>query len=375
MKPAPLFYTQPDHLPLCRRYRTAVSLHSHTLHSKESLAFIPGLGRRIPLLGAAMRWQQAHYGVELDLSRAWWTPPLSPVDAWSLETEQISRMLLMDPLVSLTDHDDVEAVSSLAVIQGGREHPISVEWTAPFRESFFHLGVHNLPPSRAGEMFAAMQHFREQSGERRLSQLLAWLQEDPATLVVLNHPFWDEKGIGTERHTALLQEFTRLYGRFLHALELNGLRPWSENQAVEALAGSLALPVISGGDRHGREPNAILNLTNAATFAEFVEEVRVDGWSLPVFLPHYHESHTWRVTQTICDILREDHTHGLGWTRWSDRIFYRCDDGEARSLTALWGDRIPVLVRHFVGLAQFTGGRRMRDALRLAFARKQEVLP
>ena len=28
-----------------------------------------------------------------------------------------------------------------------------------------------------------------------------------------------------------------------------------------------------------REPNACINLTNAATFSEFAEEVRSDGWS------------------------------------------------------------------------------------------------
>jgi hypothetical protein len=32
--------------------------------------------------------------------------------------------------------------------------------------------------------------------------------------------------------------------------------------------------IISGGDRHGCEPSAVLNLTNAKTFSEFIDEIR-----------------------------------------------------------------------------------------------------
>ena len=38
---------------------------------------------------------------------------------------------------------------SLQAIEVSRNIPISVEWTVPFRNTFFHLGVHNLPPNRA----------------------------------------------------------------------------------------------------------------------------------------------------------------------------------------------------------------------------------
>lgn len=67
--------------------------------------------------------------------------------------------------------------------------------------------------------------------------------------------------------------------------EINGLRPWRENRAVIAFAEAAAKPVISGGDRHGLEPNANLNLTNAANFAEFADEVRT-GWSDILIMPH-----------------------------------------------------------------------------------------
>ncbi len=374
MKHALHFFWQPDSRPVCRRYRTAVSLHSHTLHSRESLQFIPGVAARNVLLNAAVRWQQAHYGVELDLSRAWWTPPLSPAQAIRLESDQIARLLSLRPLVSLTDHDDIGAIESLAAAGMKDKHPASIEWTVPLTPSFLHLGVHNLPAARAGRLVAAMQEYTSRPVQGELRELLETLTAIPDVLIVLNHPYWDEKGIGFENHRRMVHQFLWQYRRCVHALELNGLRSWNENARVSGLASSLGIPVVSGGDRHGREPNAAVNLTNAATFSEFVGEVRRDRLSLPLFLPQYNESRALRVLQTIGDVLREDTGHQLGWTQWSDRIFYRCDDGNARSLTAIFGGRSPLLIRRFVGLAHLAGDRRTLDVLRFAFVRKQEVL-
>src|ERR1700722_16659727 len=91
-------------------------------------------------------------------------------------------------------------------------------------------------------------------------------------------------------------------------LELNGLRPWSENRNVMSFARDLAAPVISGGDRHGLEPNALLNLTNAGTFGEFVKEVRT-GWSDVLILRHYRETYTSRILHNMIDILRTYDRH------------------------------------------------------------------
>jgi hypothetical protein len=120
-----------------------------------------------------------------------------------------------------------------------------------------------------------------------------------------------------------LPELAR-FGCFIHALELNGLRPWKENRDVAVLAGSKPLPLISGGDRHGREPNANIKLTNAATFAEFVGEIRRYGWSDVLFMPQYREPFRLRILRNMCDILEDDPEHSLGWTRWCDRA-RRCD--------------------------------------------------
>ena len=48
-------------------------------------------------------------------------------------------------MVSLTDHDDIEAPSTLHVLPEMGDVPISLEWSAPYGPSFFHIGVHNLP--------------------------------------------------------------------------------------------------------------------------------------------------------------------------------------------------------------------------------------
>jgi hypothetical protein len=63
-----------------KQFRTAVSLHSHTLHSQETLLFIHRLAARFRLVRSALERGKAQYyaahGVALDLNRAWWTLPL-----------------------------------------------------------------------------------------------------------------------------------------------------------------------------------------------------------------------------------------------------------------------------------------------------------
>jgi hypothetical protein len=84
-------------------------------------------------------------------------------------------------------------------------------------------------------------------------------------LVVFNHPMWDLYLIGKEKHSSWSTSFCRRTAPILHALELNGLRNWDENRAVRRLAEKWNMLLISGGDRHGVEPNANINLTNAAS--------------------------------------------------------------------------------------------------------------
>ena len=250
--------------------------------------------------------------------------------------------------------------------------PVSFEWTVPYATTFFHLGVHNLSVTEARRLFERMDAYRRSPRSDELTEILATLAADPETLVVFNHPLWDESGIGHRAHAEAAKQFLQTYRPCLQALELNGLRPWSENCGVVALAAAFEKPVISGGDRHGIEPHAMLNLTNTATFSEFVEEVRA-GWSDVLILSHYHESHALRIVHNMIDVLRVREEHANGWRLWSDRVFYTCDDGQTRSLTELFGARPPFTVALFLGAIQFAAAPHVRRFMRGAFPEEDEI--
>src|ERR1044071_2233834 len=80
--------------------RTGVCLHGHTLHSKECLSFLPRILKLIPGMRAVLRRHEW-----VDFSRAYWTPPLPPRQAFLLERKQLEELELA-AIVSLTDHDD-----------------------------------------------------------------------------------------------------------------------------------------------------------------------------------------------------------------------------------------------------------------------------
>jgi hypothetical protein len=63
------------------------------------------------------------------------------------------------------------------------------------------------------------------------------------------------------------------------------------------------LPVISGGDRHGHQPNAVLNLTDASTFSEFVLEIRDDKVSRVLVMPEYWEDLKTRKLEILADFF------------------------------------------------------------------------
>src|SRR5580704_12725288 len=130
-----------------RNFRTGVCLHGHTLHSQECLDFLPRYLHHVPGVSQMVRsYQQPGRGTQaaIDFSRAYWTPPLTPASALHLEREQIEK-LGMAPLVSLTDHDGIDAGLALQVTSSRSEVPVSVEWTVPYEKSILHFGIHNLP--------------------------------------------------------------------------------------------------------------------------------------------------------------------------------------------------------------------------------------
>lgn len=309
------------------RFRAGVSLHSHTMYSEESLHGASRFMAAVPYLCRAIQRQETEYrrahGVVLNLQEGFWTPPLTAGQAYRLEQKQIERSFQVPGLISLTDHDDIRAGSQLAVLERFANAPISTEWTIPLGETFFHLGIHNLPHENAAAVMRELQSYTVSPLESRLGNLLESLNSYADVLVVVNHPLWDEKGIGREKHEAVLADLLSRYGEFLHALEINGLRTMRENQRVLRMGEELNIPVVAGGDRHGLEPNAILNLSSAETLAGFMHEVRYQRLSHVVFMPQYRRPQISRIIDTVMDVLRDYPDNFEGRRTWPDRVFYR----------------------------------------------------
>ena len=344
-------------------FRAGVSLHSHTMHSRESLGFLPDFVDRVPMLGSEVRRLVSRYeaktGKRADFSTAYWTPPLPGREAYQLERRQVEHLGLA-AFVSLTDHDNIEAGTQLQLVD--QRAPISVEWTVPFETTYFHIGVHNLPPSQAHDWMADLAGYTSRPAVPLLLQLLQSLDAEPGVLLVLNHPLWDQAGIGAGAHRGALVNLLVTAGRWIHALELNGLRPWAENQKTVAMARELNRTLAGGGDRHGLEPNSIINLTGAATFEEYVHQVRA-GSNHVLFLPQYRDPPGLRVLQTVCDVM-SNYPDLAGREQWAARIFYS-DGGRILPLNSAWKNGGPRVAQWFARAAQIGASRRVRRLLRL----------
>src|SRR5579871_6025239 len=144
-------------------YRTGVSLHSHTNQSKETLSFLANIGSRYsimrPLLARLERRSEINHGVRVNYAAAYWTPPLTPKLAFDLESAQIENLDLA-PMVSLSDHDNINAPMLLRTVPSARGIPVSVEWSVPYGDvQSFHLGVHNLPSARAAKWMRILEDY------------------------------------------------------------------------------------------------------------------------------------------------------------------------------------------------------------------------
>ncbi len=350
-------------------FRSGVSLHGHTNQSKETLDFLASFGAQYPwirpLLSRLEQRSERLYGLRIDYAASYWTPPMTPKLAFDLESGQIEKLDLA-PMVSLTDHDSITAPMLLRTIASARQIPVSVEWSAPYGEQSFHLGVHNLPSSRATEWMDTLAEYTAHPKDERLTEILRELHELPNVLVIFNHPLWDLYLVGQEKHNFLVNQFLQKNGNFLHALELNGLRNWDENRAVRQLAEQWNMLLISGGDRHGVEPNANVNLTNASSFTEFVHEVRREKKSNVLFMPQYAEPWKHRLLQSTLDAIRHYPEFPQGSRTWDERVYHPDASGAVRPLSELWPNGQPPRVMSWMlrmvqlmGMGPFSGGLRM----------------
>jgi hypothetical protein len=357
-------------------FTTGVSLHSHTNQSKETLDFISELSKNWSVLQPVIRWAERRckrkQNIELNYALGYWTPPLTPSLAFDLERRQIEEKLQIPGLVSITDHDDIQAPMLLRTVAVSRHIPVSVEWTVPFGATAFHIGIHNLPSATGTAWMERLAAFTampvETRGPKLLSELLAEMDEIPGVLIVLNHPLWDLYRVGKEKHEVLVNEFLAVHGQFVHALELNGLRDWKENRETATMASKWNQLVISGGDRHGVEPNANVNLTRATSFNEFVHEVRRERQSHVLFMPQYAEPWKHRILQSTLDAIRDYPHFPEGSRRWDERVFHPDSRGEIRPATELWPHGYaPSLVQAVLSIVRLMGAAPLSGGLRMAW--------
>jgi hypothetical protein len=361
--------------PIYGGYRSGVSLHSHTMHSHEFLGRLPGYISKIPIASYIIEREVGHLhlygGRNFDFRKFYWTPPLSPREAFDLEQHQVEEHLGLRALVSLSDHDNIEAGLHLQMLERTSRVPISVEWSVPYDQTVFHLGVHNLPVTRATVWMEELARFTSHPRPELLRQLLHELNAEPSVLLVLNHPYWDAESVGPEQHRDSLAIFLQKYGHLLHALELNGLRSRNENEQILRLAENMDLPVVSGGDRHGCEPNAVLNLTSADTFADFVDEIRLERRSHILLMPQYFEPLRHRLLESAWHAL-SDAPGEFGRAHWMTRVFIPRADGSPRPLSDFMGTRLQRVVDKFRWIMAFLVSPQVRPAVRLAFLGNEE---
>ena len=367
---------------LARAFKSGVSLHCHTQHSREMLEFVPHYAAKLPIINYFWERERENYlereGKAIDFSQAYWTPPLTASEVFNLEREQINQIGL-EAMVSLTDHDEISANKRIRR-EVEKDAPISMEWTVPFEDGFFHVGVHNLPENRADAITKDLLDYSFAKkrglifGENRLDELFALLNEIPEVLVILNHPLWDIEMFGKERHKILLKSFLEKHGHWINAFEINGFRSWSENKAVLEMADQLGFPTVSGGDRHGCQCNSVVNLTTTKTFGEFAEQIKVDKHSQVVLMPHYRQPLNWRQLQSFAEILKHYPKFGEERRHWQNRVFVDIDERGLKPLSFFWTGGGPRWLKVATWTLGAFGSRFARPAFRMT-ARRQDRLP
>jgi hypothetical protein len=275
-----------------REFGFAVSLHNHSCHSVEKLAALNQVVKMALMrpLSAVLKRSFGLGGVsDLNYAEITYNPPYTPEDVYEIESAGAARWGFNGVHLAITDHD--EFAGNVALMRGrpdlnGRI-AISEELSLWYRGHLFHLGLCGLPENEIDET-----HIRIQSAARggRYDELFETLAAS-GCLVVLNHPLvaW---GPGSE--TIPFTDLLTRYGWAIHALEVNGMRRREENDRVLELARQWRKPVVGGGDSHLLVASSIVSLSRAATFNDFIAEVK-DGHAVPFVTPDYFAPLKWKL--------------------------------------------------------------------------------
>jgi len=275
-----------------REFGYAVSLHNHSCHSVEKLAAlnqVVKLAFMRPLSGIL----QSSFGLggvsDLNYAEITFNPPYTPEDVYQIEAAAAAHWGFHGVHLAITDHD--EFAGSLALLRGrpdlnGRI-ALSEELSLWYQGHLFHLGVSGLPESGIDDTHARMQAAARAGRYDELFETLA----ASGCLVVLNHPLvsW---GPGPE--SIPIADLLTRYGWAIHAFEVNGMRRREENDRVLDLARQWRKPVVGGGDSHLLVPSSIVTLSQAASFKDFIDEVK-SGHAVPFVTPDYFAPLNWKL--------------------------------------------------------------------------------
>jgi hypothetical protein len=295
-----------------REFGFAVSLHNHSQHSIENMAFlneVVKLNFMRPLRGIL----QSSFGLaaipDLNYADIFYRSPLSVEDVFTTESVSAAQLGFHGVHLGITDHDEVSGSVELARLhpEEAQRNPLGEEISIRFDDYLFHIGVTGLPEPSVQQIHADLQAAAK---ENRLDDLFEMLRTADA-LVVFNHPLvpWG-KDPGRKIPA---EELLRRYGWAIHALEYNGMRSRAENDRVLELARHAGKPVIGGGDSHLLLASSVLALTHAASFAEFAAEVK-DGHGTALLTPTFFAPLGWklflRVLYFIAHYRRIGHFRG-----------------------------------------------------------------
>jgi len=137
---------------------------------------------------------------------------------------------------------------------------------------------------------------------------------------------------------------------------------------VARLAGQWNQVLISGGDRHGIEPNANVNLTRATNFAGFVHEVRKERISHVLFMPQYAEPWKHRILNSTLAAIRNYPDFPEGSRRWDERVYHPDANGTMRTLAELWNTgHAPAYLSAILNGVRMLGAAPVSKGLRLAW--------
>src|ERR1700733_5158962 len=275
-----------------REFGYAVSLHNHSHYSVEKLAAlnqVVKLAFMRPLSGIL----QSSFGLgdvsNLNYADVTFNPPYTPEDVYQMEAAAAAHWGFHGVHLAITDHD--EFAGSLALLRSrpdltGRA-AVGEELSLWYQGHLFHLGLSGLPESGIDDLHGRIQSAARGGRHDELFETLAAC----GCLVVLNHPLiaW-----APGRESIPITDLLTRYGWAIHAFEVNGMRRREENDRVLELARQWRKPVVGGGDSHLLVASSVISLSQAATFKDFVAEVK-DGHALPFVTPDYFAPLQWKL--------------------------------------------------------------------------------